>query len=474
MKLTAQMRKIHRKIDEDFDRHLELIQEYVRQPSISADGTGMRETAEKTRGFIEGLGGKAKIVPTKGWPVVYGELFFDMPKTLLVYGMYDVQPVEEERDLWIVPPFSGEIVDLQPFGKCLVSRGAINTKAPLRAFFNACKTILEVEGKLPVNLLFVIEGEEELGSLHLPEFVEGHVEELSRANDVFFPIPAQDPKGKVVMFLGVKGIIYLELTCRGGRWGGPTKRAIHSSNAAWVDSPVWRLLWALNSMKAPDGEIRIDGFYDNVSLPASEEMTLLAKLAETFDEETIKREIEVQRFHKDLHGIELVKQYLYSPTLNIDGIIAGHTGAGTKTVLPHEAKAKVDIRLVPNMQTEEIIDKLKAHLQKNGFTDITVEIHDCYPWAQVSVNENVVQAMIQTYRLHGYEPEIWPRIGGSAPFYVFNQPPLNLPFVIGGLGHGSRAHSPNEYITVEGLKENEKSIATFLYQYASSQTPEGE
>jgi acetylornithine deacetylase/succinyl-diaminopimelate desuccinylase-like protein len=276
------------------------------------------------------------------------------------------------------------------------------------------------------------------------------------------------------MFLGVKGIIYLELVCRGGEWGGPTKRAIHSSNAAWVDSPVWRLLWVLNSMKAPDGEIRIDGFYDNVSLPTSEEMTLLAKLAETFDEETIKREIEVQRFRKNLHGIELVKQYLYSPTLNIDGIIAGHTGAGTKTVLPHEAKAKVDIRLVPNMQTEEIIDKLKAHLQKNGFTDITVEIHDCYPWAQVSVNENVVQAMIQTYRLHGYEPEIWPRIGGSAPFYVFNQPPLNLPFVIGGLGHGSRAHSPNEYITVEGLKENEKSIATFLYQYASSQTPEGE
>jgi acetylornithine deacetylase/succinyl-diaminopimelate desuccinylase-like protein len=469
MQLTEKVRRIHRKIDEDFDQHLQLIQEYIRQPSISADGTGMKETAEKTRSFIEELGGKAQIVSTRGWPVVYGELFFDMPKTLIIYGMYDVQPVEEEKDMWIVPPFSGEIVDMQPFGKCLVSRGAINTKAPLRAFFNSCKTILEVEGKLPVNLVFVIEGEEELGSIHLPEFVEKHVKELSRANAVFFPLPAQDPKGKVVMFLGVKGIIYLELTCRGGEWGGPTKRAIHSSNAAWVESPVWRLLWALNSMRTLDGKICIEGFYENVSSPTAEEEALIVKLAETFDEETIKQEIEVLRFYRNLHGAELVRQYLCSPTINIDGITAGYTGLGTKTVLPHEAKAKVDIRLVPNMQTDEIIKKLKTHLENQGFSDIKIEIHDCYPWAQVSVEESVVQAMIKTYRLHGYEPEIWPRIGGSAPFYIFNQPPLNLPFVIGGLGHGSRAHSPNEYITVEGLRENEKSIATFLYQYASSE-----
>ena len=219
-------------------------------------------------------------------------------------------------------------------------------------------------------------------------------------------------------------------------------------------------------MKTPDGKIAIENFYENLSPPSREEEQLLKKLEKTFDEETIREEIDVLSFSEDLHGMELLKHYLYSPTINIDGITAGYTGSGTKTVLPHVAKAKVDIRLVPHMQTDEIIRKFKRHLKKHGFADIKVEIHDCYPWAQVSVKEEAVQAMIRTYQRHRYEPEIWPRMGGSAPFYLFNQPPLSLPFVIGGLGHGSRAHSPNEYSVVEGIRDNEKSVATFLYEYA--------
>jgi len=189
-------------------------------------------------------------------------------------------------------------------------------------------------------------------------------------------------------------------------------------------------------------------------------------LEKTFDEETIREELDVLRFSEGLHGIELLKRYLYSPTINIDGIIAGYVGPGTKTVLPHMAKAKVDIRLVPHMKTDEILEKFRNHLKKHGFADIEVDVHDCYPWSHVSVREEVVQAMLRTYRRHGFEPEIWPRIGGSAPFYLFNQPPLSLPYIMGGLGHGSRAHSPNEYITVEGIRDNEKSIATFLHEYA--------
>ncbi len=466
MRLEELLSRVHKRIDEEFNEHLKLIQEYLRQPSISADGTGMREAADMTKGFIEEIGGEAKLVETEGYPVVYGELSFDVEKTLLIYGMYDVQPVDEEAGLWVVPPFSGEIVDIEPFGKCIVSRGAINTKAPLRAFFNACKAILDVEGKLPVNLIFAIEGEEEIGSVHLPDFVKRYERELSKADAMYFPIPSQDIKGKVIMQLGVKGIIYMELICRGGGWGGPAERSIHSANAAWVDSPVWRLLWALSSMKAPDGRILIEGFYDDVSPPSPEEEELLEKLAETFDEEAVKRELGVIKFMEDLHGMELCKRYLYSPTLNVDGIISGYVGPGTKTVLPHEARAKIDIRLVPQMKTEDVIAKFKRHLERHGFGDIIVKVHDCYPWSQVSVKEEVVQAMIRSYRRHGYEPEIWPRAGGSAPFYLFNQPPLNLPYVDGGLGHGSRAHSPNEYVVVEGLRDFEKSIATFLYEFS--------
>jgi len=466
MRFEGAVKKVHQHIDENFQEHLRKVQEYVRQPSISADGTGIKETAEMTKGFIEEMGGSAKVVPTDGWPVVYGELFTDAQKTLLIYGMYDVQPVEEEKGMWVVPPFGGKIVDMKPFGKCLVNRGAINTKAPLRAFFNTCQSILKVEGKLPVNLIFAVEGEEELGSLHLPQFVQKYEKKLAKANAVFFPSASQDPKGKVIMELGVKGIIYLDLISKGGEWGGPTTRGIHSGNAAWVDSPVWRLLWALTSMKTPNGKIAVKDFYENVSSPSPEEEELLRKLEKTFDEETIREELDVLRFSERLYGIELLKRYLYSPTINIDGIIAGYVGSGTKTVLPHTAKAKVDIRLVPHMKTDEILEKFRNHLKKHGFADIEVDVHDCYPWSQVSVREEVVQAMLRTYRRHGFEPEIWPRIGGSAPFYLFNQPPLSLPYIMGGLGHGSRAHSPNEYITVEGIRDNEKSIATFLHEYA--------
>ncbi|MEM3011409.1 MAG: M20/M25/M40 family metallo-hydrolase, partial [Candidatus Bathyarchaeia archaeon] len=224
----------------------------------------------------------------------------------------------------------------------------------------------------------------------------------------------------------------------------------------------------LTSLKTPDGKIAIKDFYENVRPPSPEEEKLLEKLEKTFDEETFRKEIDVLRFSEDLHGIELLKRYLYSPSINVDGIIAGYTGPGTKTVLPNVARAKVDIRLVPNMKTNEILQKLRKHLKEKGFPEVKIQVHDCYPWAQISVKEEVAQAMIRTYRHHGYEPEIWPRMAGSAPFYLFNQPPLNLPFIVGGLGHGGRAHSPNEYMVVEGIRDNEKSIATFLYEYAYS------
>lgn len=466
MSHTQVLKKVHAHIDKHFAEHLVRIQEYVRQPSISADGTGMKETADMTRAFVEELGGTSKIVQTDGWPVVYGELNADAPKTLIIYGMYDVQPVEEEKNKWIVPPFGGKIVSIKPFGKCLVNRGAINTKAPLRAFFNVCQSILAVEGKLPVNLIFVVEGEEELGSVHMPQFVEKYQRKLQKANAVFFPLPQEDTQGKVILPLGVKGIIYMDLICQGGKWGGPTKRGIHSSFHACIDSPVWRLLWALAELKTPDGKITVEDFYENASPPSDEEEQLLKRLTKTFDEESWRIEHEVSRFTDDLRGVELLKRYAYTPSMNIDGLISGYTDEGTKTVLPHWAKAKIDIRLVPHMKTDEIVKKVKTHLRRKGYGDIKVKLHDCYMWAQISVREKCVQAMIRAYRQLGYEPEIWPRLAGSAPFYVFNQPPLSLPFVIGGLGHGGRMHSPNEYFVVKGIKNNEKSVATFLYEYA--------
>lgn len=460
------VKTLHGAVDRNFKRHLKVIQSYLRRQSISADGTGMDETARLTAEAIKSLGaGDVHLAETSGYPVVYGELITNPTKrTVLVYSMYDVQPVEPEK--WTVDPFGGEIVEFEDMGMCLVSRGVVNTKGPLMAFLNAVRTIFEEKEELPVNLIFAIEGEEELGSPHLPEFVHAYAEKLRRADVVYFPGFSEDRTGKVRMSLGVKGILYLKLRSRGGPWGGPRGRHIHSSNHSWVESPVWKLVWALSEMRGADGRIRIPGFYDDIAQPSDEDEKLIRRLVRTFDEDGIKKELDVETFTKNLTGERLLREYLYSTTLNIDGLESGYTGPGTKTVLPCEARAYVDVRLVPNQEPRKQLKRLTDFISER-FPMIQIEVCDTYPWAKTSIREPGVQALIRTYHSFGKEPEIWPIAAGSAPFYLFTRN-LGLPFVIGGLGHGSRAHSPNEYAAVDGpvggIREFEKSVVTFSYE----------
>ncbi len=442
--------KVFKYIEDNFEEHLGRLQELVRQPSISAENLGIRECATLVRDYLNCLGCKdARLVETSGNPVVYGYYDAGADKTVIIYMMYDTQPVDEPG--WIVPPLEGRIVEMPPFGKCLVARGAINTKGELAAFLNACESIKAVGEEIPINLIFVAEGEEELGSRHLPEFINEYLSILKRADAVFFPTADQDEKGKVQMALGVKGIVYFELELDGKGWGyGPTEFDIHGSNKAWVDSPALRMIQALSTFTSKDGnKVLVEGFYDNVAPPSPEDIELIEKLEKTFDEETVKKEMKVERFINDVHGREALLKYLYSPTLNIDGIWSGYTGPGTKTVLPHKITVKIDVRLVPNMTVEEVIPKIRKHLDKHGFNEIKiVQLEEGYGWAKTSVREPAAQAVIKTYCEFGYEPEIWPHMAGSAPFCMFNREPLNLPFVEGGIGHGGRAHAPNEYIVV--------------------------
>jgi acetylornithine deacetylase/succinyl-diaminopimelate desuccinylase-like protein len=462
--------KVFTHIEEHYEEHLNSLKELVRQPSISAENFGIRECATLIRDYLKGPGCKdARLVETSGNPVVYGFYDADAEKTVIIYMMHDTQPVDGPG--WIVPPLEGHVVEMKPFGKCLVARGAINTKGELGAFLNACESIKAVGEEIPLNLIFVAEGEEELGSRHLPEFINKYMDKLKEADAVFFPTADQDEKGKVQMTLGVKGIVYFELELNGKSWGyGPTEFAIHGSNKAWVDSPALRMIQALSTLTTKDGnKVLVKGFYENVAPPSPEDLELIEKLEKTFDEETIKKEMKVERFINDVHGKEALLKYLYSPTLNIDGIWSGYTGPGTKTVLPHKITAKIDVRLVPNMTVEEVIPKIRRHLDENGFREIKiVQLEEGYRWAKTSIREPAAQAILKTYREFGYEPEIWPHMAGSAPFCMFNREPLNLPFVMGGLGHGARAHAPNEYLVVEeggptgGLKTLEKSYATIL------------
>jgi acetylornithine deacetylase/succinyl-diaminopimelate desuccinylase-like protein len=365
------------------------------------------------------------------------------------------------------------LVDVEPFGRCVVGRGAINSKGPLVAFLNALESILAVGEEIPVNLKFVAQGDEELESTYFAEFVMKH-KEMLEADALFGPDACQDEKGKVIMGLGWKGVEYIELECSGKSWGrGPMEFDIHSSDKSWIDSPAWRLVHALASMTSEDGnKILVEDWYDNVRSPSEEDLQLVDKLEKTFDEETVRRETRANRFINDLHGRNLLLQYMYSSTLNIDGIWGGYIGPGSKTVLPHKATVKMDARLVPDQTSGEVIQKIRRHLDKLGYTDIKIRSLDPYEWAKTSVHEPIVQAAIQAYQRLGHAPEIWPITASSVPYYLFNRGPLHLPFIDAGLGHGERAHSPDEYFVidgndrVEGLAGCEKSFAVILDTYA--------
>ena len=275
---------MYKYIDEHYELHLGTLQELLRQPSISAENQGIRECAELIRRYLTDLGcDTSSIVGTSGHPVVFGTYDAEADKTIIIYLMYDTQPVDEPG--WIVPPLDGQVIDFEPFGHSLVARGACNTKGELRAFLNACESITAAGEEIPVNLMFVAEGEEELGSRHLPEFIEQYVAELRTADAVFFPSASQNQKGKIVMSLGVKGIVYFELELDGGTWGfGPSRFDIHGSNKAWVDSPAWRHINMLASLQKDDGNTPlIRGFFDNKEMPTPADVARMKARAANMD-----------------------------------------------------------------------------------------------------------------------------------------------------------------------------------------------
>lgn len=450
-------------IDEHFEEHLGLASDFVRQPSISADGTGITEMSELVADTVRSLGGKASIVPTEGNPVVLGEIDVGAPKTLLVYGMYDVQPVAGEE--WIAPPFGGQKVNLPDFGECIVSRGIMNSKGPLAGTFSVLESLQRVLGRMPVNVKFVVEGEEELGSKNLPAFVGAHKDRLG-ADGAFFPFYSQDPTGKVLLYLGSKGLVFIQLTVRGGDWGAPRSRGVHGMNGAWLHNPAWVLVHALASMISRDQTtMLIDGIYDDVAAPTEEDEKHLEGLGRTFDQGIPLREQDAERFKFKLSGSDLMRRFLFEPNLNIDGMASGHFAEGMKTLLPHEAIAKVDVRLVPNMDPDKVVKAMRKHLDAQGFVNVEATAVASYPWSKSSINDPINAALQGAYREFGFEPEVWPLIPGSAPIYLFTRD-LGIQFALGGLGHGGRQHSPNEYATVEGMRLYEKSVASFITRFA--------
>jgi acetylornithine deacetylase/succinyl-diaminopimelate desuccinylase-like protein len=442
-------------IDRHRDAHLDRLRRLIQQPSVSPTGEGVRECAQLLATMYEEVGCEApELVETEGNPVVYGEIPGRGDRTLLVYLMYDTQPYDD-RDLWHYDPLGCEIDDFElPGGKvkALFSRGAMNSKGPLVIFLNALETIRETQGELPLTIKLVAEGEEELGSKHLPDFVKAHKERL-RADAAFFPYLIQNGAGEAQMWLGCKGIVYFELECSGKRWGrGPEGFDIHGSYKAIVDSPTWRLVDALKTLADDNGNrILVEALLEKVEPPTEEDLEHIRTLAERWDPNEVKTMWQLTRFNAPEDDREaLLRRYMFTSSLNIDGIWSGYIGEGSKTVLPHKATAKLDVRLVPGQDPKDVLPIVRKHLDAHGFEDIAItSLMDGYYPSKTSVDAPPNQALLACYREFGYEPEIWPVIAGSAPFYWFNDY-LKAPMATGGIGHGGRMHAPDEYIVYEG------------------------
>ncbi len=458
--------KIFDTIEKDWDAHIARYKKYLSQPSVSLTANGVVDMAKLLVEELKDLGcQKARLYETNRWPVVYGRFDVGAPKTVIIYGMYDVMPVDGED--WRSPPFEANIINDEEFGEIIVARGARNQKGPLTAMINSVKAILDAEGTLPVNLVFLVEGEEEMGSEHLPDVIQELQKELEICDCIYFPaFQAFANEKKVKQYLGTKGITHIEIKFKGGDWGGPAERHIHAEHAIWVNSPIWECIKALGTVKDKDDKVLIEGFYDDVVGELDGDKEVLDRLMATWSAEGWMKEYGVRKFKNGMEPRAALENYTFMPELNIDGIYGGYTGPGVKTLLPHDITVKLDLRTVPNMDADETVQKIKKHFEKLGVADrMEFTYMNAYSYARTKASDPAVQALFSAQEEMGYLVEPWACLAGSAPFGLF-QKFMDVPIVTGGLGHAALPHSPNEFAVVESLKEAEKCYALFLYKFA--------
>ena len=465
---------IFNEVDKRHAETVQRLQAWIRQPSIAAENLGMSEGVELFMQMLRDAGfQQVSKVPTEGHPGVFATLDAGAPKTLALYFMYDVKQVDPSE--WSSPPFDAALVDKPGLGKVIMGRGAVNQKGPEATFLAALDAIKGAGKKLPVNLVLVAEGEEEIGSPHFKQIVDKPEisAALKKSVGVFMPNAAQGIDGEVTLTFGAKGVVECELVSTGEKWGRGPKKDIHSSNKARLDSPAWHLVQALNTLVKADGTPAIDNFATKARPISAAEKKMVADAAKRMNEATVKKQMGVDRWIKDV-DFELSLELLMSqPTVNIEGLVGGYTGPGGKTVLPHKAVAKIDMRLVPDMTFAEASAALKAHLAKRGFGDIEVNVSGGYDPNSTPYDTKLIAAQKAVYRKHEIDPILLPRNAGSWPGYVFTNPPLSLAAGHFGLGHGSGAHAPDEYYVIEsanpkvqGIDGGVKSYVEYLYEVA--------
>src|ERR1051325_2971509 len=447
---------IHQYVESQKDRFIEQLRNLVRQPSISSQNNGVKECAEMIRGMMQEIGIAARVLPTAGQPVVFGH--FKAPnakKTLLIYNHYDVQPVEP-IDAWEQPPFEARMV-----GDRLIGRGSSDSKGNLLSHIKAVEAFVRSGREVPLNIKFLFDGEEEIGSPSLPGFVEEN-RDLLKADAALSFDGGFDASGRPRIQLGSSGLLYLELKAKG------PKRDLHSARARLVENPAWRLVWALQSMKGQDERILIDKFYNDILPPTEEELKLLRDSG--WDDQSHLEEYGVDRFVLGVTGTAAAERLLFQPTCNISGFKAGHLGEGMKTIVPAEATVKVDFRLVHQQNPMHMLEKVNLHLIKHGFSDIEVRalghIEPSRTPFRSAIAQTLIAAAKENYRV---EPMIRPP--GEPPGGRGRGPPsrLGIEGAASGIGPPKwRGHAPNEFITTGHFIEGIKYAANIWSRYADA------
>ena len=447
-------KKVDAYLEKNVDQNLEELKRYVAQPSISAQNIGLEECAQMVKEMLEKRGFTAQIKSTGGAPVVFGERKGKSNKTLLIYNHYDVQP-PEPLELWESPPFAPEIRDGKMYG-----RGVSDDKSHLTSRLFALDAILDEDGELPCNVKFIVEGEEETSSVHLHDFVRENMD-LLKADACIWEFGGVDHREVPMQYLGLRGICYVELSVES------LGTDVHSGLGGSIfPNAAWRLVWALNSLKGQDERILIPGFYDGIIPPNERELELMKKLPDVADE--YKKRFGVKEFIKGIKGgNELKIEEVFTPTCTICGITSGYQGPGSKTVQPARASAKVDFRLVPAQMPEDIVKKLRAHLDAQGFTNVKIDFLGGEPAARTNPDDPFIKLIVDTAAdIYDAPMELVPTVGGSGPNYPFVHD-LGLPVATMGLGHpDTRAHAPNENIRLDLYLKHAKHMARVVKEFS--------
>ncbi len=450
----ARAAAIDRFLSAELDRYVGETARLCAEPSVSAKGEDLTPCAELVGDLLRRHGFDARILPTPGNPVVVGRAAGRSARTLLMYTHYDVQP-PEPLELWTTPPFEPAVRD-----GALYARGAKDDKGELVARVAAVDAARQANGgELPCGITFVVEGQEEVGSPHIAAFVREHTDLLA-CQGALWEEGWVNEQGRSELHLGYRGILAVELSVE------VMRRDAHSGSASILPNAAWRLVWALASLKGPDERVQIPGFYDAARPPSELDRRLAAEMPSL--EEELRRDYGLTGVLRGATG-DALKLAVFEPTCTVEGITTGYQGKGVKTVIPARASAKVDFRLVPDMDPDDVEARLKAHLAASGFPDVVVTRHGAMWPARTAPDDPLVELTSRTAaEVYGKPSQLVPFTGGSSPAYAFARPLGGIPVVNAGVGYSdSRVHAPDEHVRLSDFLAGARHIARIVDGFAA-------